>query len=396
MKNLTALFLAVLFASPFPSRAESAFILDATAKVRIITSSPSCPEISFDGKKETMNARMEPAPGFPVLVCEAAVPGGTKRITSGPVSLPPPVREPKRIVVLGDTGCRMKGKVFQDCRTKWPFREIADAAAKFKPDLVIHVGDYLYRESPCPKGGCTYGYGFDAWNADFFSPAQELLKAAPWIFVRGNHEACFRAGLGWFRFLATEPSESCKDYGEPYAVAISKDTQLIVFDSSAGLSNGHYQSEFESVEKLAKAYPRNFFLSHHPVLGFSEWHRTLHPGNKALQSAMAESGKKALYPAGVDAAFHGHVHLFEALDFKSDDPVTFVSGNSGTMTDDALPQDLPEGAEPYPGAIVKHFFSTSNFGFMTLEKKGKSWLVTERDEQGRPVWSCTLEGRQCR
>ena len=69
------------------------------------------------------------------------------------------------------------------------------------PDLVVHVGDYHYRENACPAGdaGCStspWGYGWDAWDADFFTPAKRLLAVAPWIVVRGNHESCDRAGQG--------------------------------------------------------------------------------------------------------------------------------------------------------------------------------------------------------
>ncbi len=49
--------------------------------------------------------------------------------------------------------------------------------------------------------GSPWGYGWDAWNADFFTPAAPLLAAAPWAAVRGNHESCARAGQGWWRFL---------------------------------------------------------------------------------------------------------------------------------------------------------------------------------------------------
>jgi hypothetical protein len=50
---------------------------------------------------------------------------------------------------------------------------------------VIHVGDYLYREDPCPAaaqaqcGGTPSGDNYGAWNADFFKPAAKLLAAAP-------------------------------------------------------------------------------------------------------------------------------------------------------------------------------------------------------------------------
>ena len=65
-----------------------------------------------------------------------------------------------RIVVIGDTGCRLKtGEEYQSCNDaeKYQFGRIAATAAQWKPDLVVHVGDYLYRENACPQAdsGCA-------------------------------------------------------------------------------------------------------------------------------------------------------------------------------------------------------------------------------------------------
>src|SRR5262249_9219466 len=51
-----------------------------------------------------------------------------------------------------------------------------------RQDLVIHVGDYLYRQSACPPGdaGCAgspYGDDWPTWKADFFAPAAPALLA---------------------------------------------------------------------------------------------------------------------------------------------------------------------------------------------------------------------------
>ena len=35
---------------------------------------------------------------------------------------------------------------------EWYFQEIANAAADEDPDVVVFVGDYLYRQGPCPEG----------------------------------------------------------------------------------------------------------------------------------------------------------------------------------------------------------------------------------------------------
>src|SRR5262249_12935450 len=152
-------------------------------------------------------------------VCELAIPAGTTEAKLGKTKLPLPPSTLASIAVIGDTGCRLKadkaanpadadheedGK-FQDCdkKSQWPFSTLATSVAKQKPQLRVHVGDYIYRESPCPKGdkgckGSPYGDNWATWQADFFKPAAPLLAAAPWIATRGNHEICrHRAGLGF-------------------------------------------------------------------------------------------------------------------------------------------------------------------------------------------------------
>src|SRR5262249_41857594 len=135
------------------------------------------------------------------------------------------------IAVFGDTGCRIKvendsadqeeddeaqgqnTEKVQDCNDpkQWPFKTLSDTLAKVKPDLVIHVGDYHYRESPCPPAhekDCDHrphGDNGPAGDAVFFAPAAELLKKAPWIVPRGNHEPCGRGGEGYARLLDPTP-----------------------------------------------------------------------------------------------------------------------------------------------------------------------------------------------
>ncbi len=93
------------------------------------------------------------------------------------MALPVPAADPSRVLVLGDTGCRIKGTTTQACNdpAQWPFPALAEAAARLKPDLVIHVGDYLYRENACPvtDAGCAgtpFGDNWPTWAADFFTP----------------------------------------------------------------------------------------------------------------------------------------------------------------------------------------------------------------------------------
>jgi hypothetical protein len=191
-----------------------------------------CPSLSLDGTTQQMSVRMRPQTGkkavFPVLVCELAIPAGTRSAVLGKQALPLPPATPASVAVIGDTGCRLKagkpkprdkdhdeGGKFQDCdkTSAWPFSVLAASVAKQKPQVLIHVGDYIYRESRCPKGdkgckGSPYGDNWDTWKADFFKPAAPLLAAAPWIAARGNHEICDRAGTGFMLFLDPAPAQN--------------------------------------------------------------------------------------------------------------------------------------------------------------------------------------------
>src|SRR5581483_4696378 len=152
-------------------------------------------------------------------------------------TLPPSSATINRIVVIGDTGCRLARFAVQDCDNPraWPFAAIARAAALKRPDLVIHVGDYYYRETACPadRAGCAgspFGDNWPSWRADFLDPAAPLLAAAPWVMVRGNHELCARGGQGWFRLLDPDPGRAdCVDSTSPYRLSLGG-LDLLVFD----------------------------------------------------------------------------------------------------------------------------------------------------------------------
>ena len=138
---------------------------------RAITESSSCPTVDADGtlrpmsvraassaerQRPTLNAPALSKPSaFPVRVCELALPD-TRRASVGGHPLPLPGPAPRRIVVIGDSGCRLlaPGGVNQACNDgdAWPFAQVVAAAAATQPDLVIHVGDYQYRETACPAG----------------------------------------------------------------------------------------------------------------------------------------------------------------------------------------------------------------------------------------------------
>jgi hypothetical protein len=133
---------------------------DGNSSVRAI-SDDVCPAVTFDGVAVPMSVRSDPAQKldnvkpaqFPMRGCEVAVPAGSVTALPEDNPLPLPKANPRRIVMFGDTGCRLKtGDSWQACNdpSAWPFPKVAALAAAAHPDLMIHIGGYEYRESPCP------------------------------------------------------------------------------------------------------------------------------------------------------------------------------------------------------------------------------------------------------
>jgi hypothetical protein len=397
--------------------------------------------MAVDGQGRTMAVRapLAPIPARPsnppqpasgaVLTCDAPIPAGATEVRVAGRALPLPKAEPRRIVVIGDTGCRLKGHEFQDCNDEraYPFARIAAVAAATNPDLVVHVGDYHYRESPCPAGreGCAgspWGYGWDAWNADLFQPGRPLLHAAPWIMARGNHESCARAGQGYWRYLdprPLQPQRDCDnpaddaigDYSDPYAVPLGQDAQMIVFDSAntswKGFKEGDprraiYAHTLRRVEELARAAAYNIAVDHHPLFAFGATKNartgaiTLFGGDTGLLQAFGAVDPGYL-PHNVGMLLSGHVHLWEQVSFAGSQPTQFVSGFSGTAEDIVpLPATVAPGETPAPGAVVAHMSSwIDGFGFMLMERQGaQAWLVRVMDRNGIERNRCTVKGRQ--
>ncbi len=429
---------------------ESAYVElgpSGTVLARAITRDTTCPAVLVDGASLPMRVRAGPATepqrptrstpelskpsAFPVLTCEAALPPDAHSAEIGGRALPLPAREVRRIVVIGDTGCRLKASdgAYQACNdpAAYPFAAIAARAAAWRPDLVIHVGDYLYRENACPEGnqGCAgspWGYGWDAWNADFFNPAAALLAAAPWAMARGNHESCIRAGQGWWRFLETAPltaERSCNDAaqdvlgdeGASYAVPLGEGAQVIMMDvASAGIdplaADDPHAAQLLRLQqllgKLAGGSEFTFAAGHYPFLGIgarlTQHGPEIFAENQAILSTFGKSDPSLTLP-GIDVVLSGHIHLWEQADYGPDHPSQIIAGMSGTLEDEVpIDETAAIGTQAASGAIVQHFAAVSHgFGFMTLERfDTQHWLVELHSVDGAIMRRCVIDGRQTR
>lgn len=410
--------------------------------VRALTAEATCPTLQWDGGSAAMQPRAapgdEPAPAgnkeperkathFSLRACEAPWPAGAASVQIDRLTLNAPAAEMRRIAVIGDTGCRLKASdhAFQGCNdpVDWPFLRVLAKVLAMKPDLVIHVGDYHYRESPCPAGmavcaGSPWGYGDDTWQADFFKPAKALLAAAPWVFVRGNHEACSRAGQGWLRYLDPEtgPARACVepaagavndgDFTAPFAVPLSPRAQLIVFDSSEIGSRtppkgspawARWREQLDRVADLSRDRAQSLFTSHHPSLAFSP---TLLGLPETVRSGLtpllqdAEPGR--LFPPGVQATLHGHIHMQQALGFASNHPATLVVGNSGSAASGRVNAVAGLKHELVPGARLETLEVHADFGFSVLSATPEGWLLDAFNTLGQPLATCSLAGQKLR
>ncbi|MCC7274028.1 MAG: metallophosphoesterase [Alphaproteobacteria bacterium] len=405
MRRAAAIASVVLAATATPAAADTTapwVVLGPDgAVVRVATTDAACPRIRYDDFDRPMQVRVGPWEAYPHTVCEAPLPAIVQRASFAGRAIPLPRPEPRRIVVLGDSGCRLKGGSVQACNdpAQWPFARIAAAAAAMAPDLVIHVGDYHYRETPCPQpgAGCEgspYGYNWGAWRADFFDPAAPLLAAAPWVMVRGNHEDCERAGHGWFRYLDPRPRPpDCEGFTEPYRIAFG-DFSLVVHDSAIARDQNPRDAEIERhrgqlAAARALATPESWLLTHRPLYGVYKFEPTTRRPiltNETLQAAAA-----ALGPDPFRAVFSGHIHRFDAFSFAGGQPAQVVVGGGGTALDPSLDDPPPDLA--ILGARVSRLTSTTGYAFLFLERGGAGWAGALYDADGRARLRCRLDGK---
>ncbi len=399
--------LALLWLLPIPAQAADSAWVQATAsgfEARLVTDQATCPALHTAGGDVAMTVRAPANGNFP-LVCAAAIPSGTTTATVADIALPLPVADPQRILVLGDTGCRIKGAALQACNdpAQWPFPQLAAAAASLKPDLVIHVGDYLYRESACPPGnaGCAgspWGDNWVTWQADFYTPAAPLLAAAPIVLVRGNHEDCSRAGPGWERLQGPGVAEPCTVHDPLYTVALGGLTLAVLDDAVSNeteLDRATARIYAEELAGLAKApSPANapiWLLHHRPT-----WAAITGPlgipvgGNLTLMQASAINAARGapLIPRNVALMLSGHIHSFESINYTKGVPPQIVAGNGG---DDLLvtPKNL-RGTQfiGHAGVKVTDGLSVGGFGFLLMTREGTGWTIDLYDSAGGKTRTC--------
>ncbi len=391
-------------------------MIQGGAQVRAVIQGLRCPVAKIDGVDRLLKLRAVADAAFPT-VCQTDLPKGARRVEIEGLVLSAPVPAPRRIVIFGDTGCRLQGSYTQACNDPraWPFATVARRAAARKPDLVIHVGDYYYRETPCPAGerGCVgspHGDSWNAWQADFFTPAAPLLRAAPLVFVRGNHEVCARGGPGWFRLLdAAETAKSCPDAAsDPMAIPLGG-LNLYVLDSAEADDRSAPSAGVAAVgaqlDRLAPLLAKEpgWIVTHRPVWGLAPVVRLgpIGPFDIAL-NATEQAAVRGKDLDAVQMVVSGHIHHFASFDFGPTHPAQLIVGTGGDVGELADTPRIQAKRVTIDGAGA-NWLSFDRYGYLVLDRQDSAtpgappdWTGTFYDADDRPVVDCHLHERALR
>jgi hypothetical protein len=432
----------------------------AEARIVVSDNDGECPTLIRDGESIAMVLRRNPH-GFPVDVCQARIPfDKSYEISWNGQLLPAARRNPGRIAVLGDSGC-----TGSDCaagQPAEPFRTIAALVAELDPppDVLLHMGDYNYRgtsskleidgetvevydvgdnvpnDPQCQLDGPYYsqnaGYiperrdSWEDWRDDFFMPAGDLLNTAPWVFGRGNHELCSRAGPGFFYFLdpSSDPPtggtghRSCPPQGdqtppedgalahalltEPYAVDLGS-LRIAVFDSANACDNfaperltAPYTEQLAEVLSVASAGMPTWTLSHRPFIGAvsqnadGSWTTINHTLQASVKAAL-DQDFGGVVPAGLQLALAGHMHTIEVL--TPEGPAAellpqIVMGGSGV---ELAGDGTPDGSFTLPvGGIDTNLLGIYDHGYLDIRnyRSDGSWDGTIVATDGSTLAEC--------
>lgn len=377
-------------------------------QIRVVADGPTCPNVVVDGRSLVMTRRAAPSDAFPAPVCQVAAPVGARQASLAGQRLPLLAGPPRRILIFGDSGCRLRGDEVQDCNNldAWPFPAVARRAAAMKPDLVIHVGDYYYRETPCPPGraGCAgspWGDAWATWRADFFDPARPLLQAAPFVFARGNHETCGRGGQGWMRLLdASDPGATCPPTDPAFKVDLGG-LNLYLVDSAEADDRGAPPDGVARITRQLDALGPDlarqpgWIVTHRPIWAVTPIARLgpIGPAEISLNQTL-QAAARGRDLSAVRMIVSGHVHHFASYAFGPDRPAQLVAGTGGDAAEDA---DLrrPRSSSRTIDGLPARRLTFQRFGYFMLERdaQGDGWSGVFRDLDDKPVANCRLTAR---
>ncbi len=382
-----------------------------------------------------------------IFVCRAAIPARATAAAVGATSIPASLpAEIDRIALLGDTGCRLKtGDPVQGCSStaKWPLALLAASIARANPDLIMHTGDYFYREmacptdmlkrcggSPAPIAGMSYKDTQYSWIADVILPLSPIFSIAPIVATRGNHEACFRGGNGWYLFFDPWPdtAEHCapnakgdvptavsKTWTRDFPLRDGRSLHIAVVDSAYGndveVSSWKQYADplYAAAQRQSQVLPgrESWLVTHRPIFGITQWIPSA--GDPYWRWLAGDQTAAALpYLDPFSLILGSHIHTAQANQLPGM-PGQLVLGNGSVQLETfTRPFERPAfgplrtqaGASMLPGTVLpRNATSTWNetrFGWVlaTPGAKPGAWRFSQRSPNGVEFATCLLARRQ--
>lgn len=178
---------------------------------------------------------------------------------------------------------RWRMVVYGDSRS-FPERHerVAELAARFDPDVVLHTGDQVSNGTQRPQ-----------WKAQFFDPAARLFARVPVVTSLGNHEQ--NAG-NYYEYLALPGNEKffSLDFGNAHIVALDSNA----WGGSARESEQYTWLQADLSKKRAATWNLVFF--HHPLFSAHD--------KRSINRARWD-WCPLFENLGVDAVLTGHDHF---------------------------------------------------------------------------------------
>lgn len=410
----------------------------------VVPSGAPCPDLvtrDRRGRNRTVAMRERPAPATtgaafaPITVCSAHIPANSTDASVAGRSIPAhmPVQV-DRLAIFGDSGCRIVTTEVQNCAdpAAWPLSIISTSIARDRPDAVLFVGDFFYREAGCPQdeqdecgsspppvSGAPFTDSAYGWIADVLLPMTPMLAVAPLVVTRGNHEACYRGGNGYFLLfdprdgtentcapiassagLEAPPTLPTPTYAIDLRVAQRRTLRLAIVDSAGGSDTSVtpfaavQRPAFQRAAALTRTHlgRESWLVTHRPLYGyvtstFAEPGRPFSPWTSADQTAAAQ-GLLDTYAVVVSS----HIHIAQSVQLPGL-PGQLVLGNGGTLLDPAVGYALP--ATPpgagYPAPSWAWIAPRFGYALATPNAEAGSWRIAMHDPSGSPFARCGLK-----
>jgi hypothetical protein len=242
-----------------------------------------------------------------------------------------------------------------------------------------------------------------------------VLAAAPIVVVRGNHEACFRGGNGYYIYF--DPRDGTEDtcapqlnssgalvnpadkLDESYAVDVDvrgpKDLRLVVVDSTYGSDCEvtpilpQQIAAYQAAARLAALAEQSWLLVHRPVIfGLAD----CKPSGEWISGDQQVASYGLLDDYSVVVA--SHIHLVGAMNMPGVPP-QLVMGNGGTLLDrptqfpllDTAPKFAPEFSYGAPTSVWVDF----RYGYALVRPRPNgNWLWQMKTPDAVLFRNCVL------